>query len=71
MPLYRIVYVRDGKPRGMTIAHESALTAARWAERYIDSLKRYFPDVELLTVMTTSKRDKRRPEDIARQSPLY
>ena len=50
MPLYRAIYIRDGKPRGVTFAYDSAAGAAAWAERWIKNLQRYYRDAYLLTV---------------------
>lgn len=70
MNLYRMIFVRDGKPRGITFAHQSGETAARFAGRFCDSLQRFYPDCKLLTVIPAVKRSGRTPEDIARQHVL-
>ena len=46
MTLYRMVYIREGKPRGTTFAHKDATSAARFAEAWTQSIH-----VRLLTVM--------------------
>lgn len=48
--LYRAIYIRDGKPRGITFAYDSPEGAAAFAERFVTSLKRYYRDATLLTV---------------------
>lgn len=50
MTLFRAVYIRDGKPRSMTFAHESPERAGDFAERFVVLLKGYFKDAQLLTV---------------------
>ena len=70
MPLYRAIYIRGGKPRGVTFAYDSAEGAARWAERWIKNLQRYYPDAELLTVNFAKRRGGLSPADVARQGGL-
>ncbi len=49
--LFRAIYIRDGKPRGITFAYDSAEGAAHFAERWVQNLRRYYRDAQLLTVM--------------------
>lgn len=71
MPLYRAIYIRDGKPRGITFAYDSAEGAARFAERWIKNLQRYYRDAYLLTVTFAKRRSGQSPSDAVRQSSLY
>lgn len=72
MPLYRAIYIREERVRGMTFAYDSAEGAAKFAERYVESLKRFWKDAKLLTVIPGKPAKPRQtPEEIARQTPLY
>ena len=48
--LFRALYIRDGRVRGCTFVSDSPEHADAWAERYVANLRRYWRDVQLLTV---------------------
>ena len=46
MNLYRMTYIREGKPRGTTFAHKDAASATQFAEVWAQAIK-----ATLLTVV--------------------
>lgn len=48
--LFRALYMRGGKPRGITFAAKSAEAAVQFADRWVTGLTKYDRTIQLLTV---------------------